>query len=156
MIKERSPVEIHSLQKLKETIKEYLDTHKLGAAIRTSAEILSTHNGQKINCLSGQCVGHTNELNRYLEARGIPNTIVKSKNNQVHTFLKCQTTEGEIIIDPSLGQFINYPNIFVGTLAELRAVFLSPEREFLGGTKLWAVEHDITSREEWFDILYEN
>ena len=152
---ENEAVEKPSLQKLKEAIIAYLRTHELGAAILASATILRTDENQKINSLSGTCTAQANELNEFLDSRGIPTDIVKSKKDCVHTFIKCQTTDDEIIIDPTLGQFVTYPGIFVGTLTELRQTFLSPERELLTGTRLWAVEHEITSREEWFQILYE-
>ncbi len=155
MKRETQPTERPNLQKLKSAITEYLENHECGVTIRGSAEILKIDEGQKINSLSGSCVGQTTNLNEYLNNNGIPTKVVKSKNMQVHTFLKCQTSKSEIIIDPTIGQFIAYPDIFVGTLDELRLLFLSPERELLVGKRLWAVKHDITSREEWFKILYE-
>ncbi len=113
--------------------------------------------GQIVNGLSGNCVLYSDQLEIYIKSRFcIKLEPAYSRLRRVHTFLTSTTRDsGELIVDPTLGQFVAYPTVFVGTENDLRATFMDSERRFLCGTRLWAVKHDITSREEWFEILYQ-
>ncbi len=111
--------------------------------------------GQKINALSGTCVSYSSELKKRLEERKIEIKKVHSKYRGLHTLLKTNTSDrGEVLVDPTLGQFVYHPRVFIGSEEELKNIFLDPLREFLCGTRIWAVDHEITSRQEWFDLLY--
>jgi len=145
-----------SPEDVKNAVERYFSSDESSQPIRESAKIIKTDHEteQKINSLSGRCVAQTTSLQEFLDQDGIYTIIVKSKNQGEHTFLICDTSKGEIIIDATVGMFVVYPQIFVGTLAELRKIFLDSEREFLAGKRLWSIEHDITTREEWFNILY--
>lgn len=110
--------------------------------------------GQKANILSGACVGWASSLHNHLAGLGIKTEEVKTKKTGAHKFLRCTTNQGEMMIDPTLGQFINYPKIFIGSMVALRATFLDQKNELLVGNRLWCVDHDITTREEWFEVLY--
>ncbi len=114
------------------------------------------HGGNKPNSLSGMCVLYSSFLEEFLgEEKKIQTQSLRSKYKGVHTLLKANTSDrGEILIDPTLGQFVKYFQVFMGTMDELKAIFMDPSREFLLGTRIWAVDHEITTREEWFDLLY--
>ncbi len=113
--------------------------------------------GQIVNGLSGNCVLYSDQLKEYVESRfHFEIKIAYSRLNRVHTFLTSTTRDsGELIVDPTLGQFVEYPAVFVGTENDLRTTFIDPNRRFLCGRRLWAVKHDISSREEWFELLYQ-
>ncbi|MBI4919675.1 hypothetical protein HY837_07100 [archaeon] len=114
------------------------------------------HKGNKDNPLSGMCLGYSTDFEKFLKKeKGIQTESVQSKYHALHTLLKANTADrGEILIDPTLGQFVKYFQVFMGTMDELKAIFMDPSREFLCGTRIWAVDHEITTREEWFDLLY--
>jgi hypothetical protein len=115
--------------------------------------------GQKQNSLSGDCVTHSYHLQGHLRSKtGIDTKSVVSRFPLgPHTFLTVETSDdGELYVDPTLGQFVTYPDVFVGSRNELNAVFTDPSRDFLCGTRLFATgDRDITDRAEWFDIMYQ-
>jgi hypothetical protein len=113
-----------------------------------------TDDGQHVNSLSGKCNRWSNTLYNYLREKGVQSKLESSKMDAAHKFLSIETDSGKIYIDPTLGQFIDYQDVFVGTMQELKDIFLDPNRQFFMGKKLFAVDHDILTREEWFDILY--
>ncbi len=113
--------------------------------------------GQIVNGLSGNCVLYSDQIEEYLRKRhSISLQYAHSKLRAVHTFLTSTTRDsGELIVDPTLGQFVEYPTVFVGTEHDLRTAFMDQNRRFLCGRRLWAVKHDIILREEWFELLYQ-
>ncbi|MBI2103221.1 hypothetical protein HYT55_05235 [Candidatus Woesearchaeota archaeon] len=148
-----SPLERH----LRHAVACFSETKSIAALFSSlSEEKADLVTGQIINKLSGECVTYSDRLKEYLETKFcIGAKYAYSRLERVHTFLKSTTSDaGLLFIDPTLGQFVNYPHVFVGTETDLRDIFLDSKRRFLAGKRLWAVEHDITSREEWFDLLY--
>ncbi len=110
----------------------------------------------------GSCATRSTSLEFFL----LDNYKIKTKevhsfaHNYTHTYLTCQTTDrGEIIIDPTINQFVEYGklwvDIFVGTKEELKSIFLDEERDFY-----WTSagknppKKNTRTREEWFDIFY--
>lgn len=80
--------------------------------------------GREINqeSLSIKCEPFSVELQRCLKKVKLDSTIV---GNVEHLSLRTQGKEGEIIIDPSIGQFLaGYNHVFVGTRDELRKIVL--------------------------------
>ena len=150
-----SPLERH----LRHAVACFSETKSIAALFSSlDEERVDFVTGQIINKLSGECVTYSDRLKEYLEARFyIEAEYGYSQLRMVHTFFKSTTSDaGLLFIDPTLGQFVNYPHVFVGTETDLRDIFLDPKRRFLAGKRLWAVEYDITSRGEWFDLLCEN
>ncbi|MFQ5620988.1 MAG: hypothetical protein ACE5FT_04045 [Candidatus Nanoarchaeia archaeon] len=111
--------------------------------------------GQKVNSLSGRCDQYSRDIEAYAEGRFRMNfRRARGMAQLMHTWLTVTTYDaGELVVDPTLGQFIQYPHIFVGTLDELREEFLSEEREFLFGTRIEGTDQP-TTREGWFEYLY--
>ncbi|MBI5066235.1 hypothetical protein HZA97_08425 [Candidatus Woesearchaeota archaeon] len=114
------------------------------------------HKGNRPNSLSGMCTLYSGVIEEFLKKeRNMQTQLMRSNYKGIHTLLKANTSDrGEILIDPTLGQFVKYFQVFMGTMDELKAIFMDPSRELLCGTRIWAVDHDITTREEWFDLLY--
>lgn len=149
--------EKEKLSVLQNAVRTFVDIpgNDIAAALQDSTTIVTRlDSGQQVNTLSGLCIKWLDALKEHLHRNGIKANIVSSKNDKVHSFLQYMDHGTEMIIDPTLGQFVEYPHIFVGTRDQLRTVFMDPKRNFLSGTKIWSQEEEITSREEWFRLLY--
>ncbi len=148
------PLERH----LRSAVSSFLEKEDISTLFSSlDQEKYLTDTGQIVNGLSGNCVTYSDQLKEYIESRfHFEIKIAYSRLNRVHTFLTSTTRDsGELIVDPTLGQFVAYPTVFVGMENDLRTIFMDQNRRFLCGKRLWAVKHDITSREEWFELLYQ-
>lgn len=80
-----------------------------------------------------RCSIMSRELQRCLALLGIRTETHGSTSNTnwvAHTFLGLTETAHDIIIDPSIGQFVTgYNHVFVGTRSQLRSVVLSTHPE---------------------------
>nr|MDD3719841.1 hypothetical protein [Candidatus Gracilibacteria bacterium] len=121
--------------------------------------------GQTINKLSGTCAQYTSEICGYLNDIGIIVNYIRG-GTLFHAFLLIRTysrNKDDIIIDATLGQFIEYPDIFIGTYDELKKTFCDESKRLLI-CKLPCTFQDyssmngkfikINTREELFDFIY--
>lgn len=144
---------IRDIQQLVDRFSEH--DNKYEKALAASLDpYLQLEGGQYVNSLSGDCVEWTRRLAKFLRDNNIEVRVVSSRLSNVHTFLAVMTHEGRRYIDPTIAQCVAYPHCFFGSIAELREIFLDPGRSFFLGRQLWAVDHDILTREEWFQIYY--
>lgn len=105
------------------------------------------------NELFSQCHIYSYDLIKFLKTKGFHSEAISEPPYNAHTIVKVQTDRGQIYVDPTIGQFIQYPHVFVGTKAELRAVFMNEEYRSLYGTAV--IGHTgLDTRKKWFDVLY--
>lgn len=137
-----------TFEELETLVSAYSQTGYIAEALSEAANI---------NSLNGKCVHYSRQLQKFVKERvGINLSEVCSSLQRVHTYLEAETKDrGKVIIDSTLGQFICYPRIFLGTKDELRGLFLDESRELLLGDSIWATKEKIETRERWFEILYD-
>ena len=105
------------------------------------------------NELFGTCHTFSYNLIKFLKAKGFHSEAISEPPYNAHTIVKVQTERGQIYVDLTIGQFIQYPHVFVGTKAELKAVFMDEEYRSFYGTAV--IGHtNLDTREKWFDVLY--
>ncbi len=134
------------------TLKTVLDSCKTKKAVPTSW-------GSKHNGLTGLCFYYSGQLQNYLDCQGIKSKTICStgENPQegLHELLTVNTSDkGKILIDPTLGQFVFYPEIFVGTFKELQQIFFDTNREFYYGNRVLTTGRAMPTRKDWFDLVY--
>jgi hypothetical protein len=128
----KKPENLLSIKKITKKVEKSLDHFGVGQINPDLTEFkgqLSTDPkkvGKKVNreTLIGKCQSFTEELQRYLALEGLNSRRVVNSWRD-HFFLKIIGKEGEIIIDPAIGQFLDgYNHIFIGTSENLEKAVL--------------------------------
>lgn len=85
--------------------------------------------------VKGQCGYASNDISDILWFKsGIKTKLTTSRNfnTYYHGYLTIPISGQEIIIDPTIGQFVQgYNEIFIGTRQELKALVLDPETKLI-------------------------
>ncbi len=84
--------------------------------------------------LMGKCGILAGELQRALSDTGLPTEMCISEDRQTtwHRSLRTVVDGVEVIIDPSIGQYVaGHNHVFVGTRAQLKQLILSPSTRLI-------------------------
>lgn len=153
-------VEVPTEVTIESYVSAFLDEEGVREKIASSMEWeemqTSDENGLFKNALSGECATYSTNLMVYLGQKGVVANLFKSlsKGSCVHEFLAVTTKNGRTIVDPTLGQFVEFNDFFVGSYSELKQIFFDESRKFLAGKNLWATDKVLDTREKWFKELY--
>lgn len=87
----------------------------------------SVHPEVGFGTFNWNCGAASNEINKFLHLRGLNSTVchaaTESKAPYDHVYIVVDTKAGEVIVEPTLGQFVlGHNHIFVGTREDLRDV----------------------------------
>lgn len=103
-----------TFDKIQRIINDFSKKKKIALALSTSNSPLTQ------NMLYGNCSTYTNKLLRFAKRKYNLTLPYSYSLSFGHAFTEHNTSDrGTIIIDPTLGQFIIYPRVFIGTKTEL-------------------------------------
>lgn len=106
---------------------------------------------------NGHCIASSNEINLFLRLKNFKSNVcyakTKAKEPYNHVYIVVDTDDGEVIVEPTLGQFLlGYNNIFVGSRDDLRNLVVGETGK--NGPYNLRSEVMFLSRNHTFDVIW--